>query len=450
MINYIKNNVKRGLDRFKNSFLLSDDLPFTEIFPVDVINDIVENTPSKRSTVFAPLVTLKAFFLQVLGDDGSCKHAVAGVLIDRLSEGKSANTINTGPYTKARQRLPLKQLESAVTAVGKGLHQKMPKAWRWMGYNVVMADGMTVLMPDTPANQAEFPQQQNQKQGLGFPIMRIVALISLAAGSLIAYSYGPYEGKGTGETSLLSQLFGHLTAGDLLLADRYYCTFAICALMQACGVPVLFQMHARKKVDLNLGVSLGPKDHLSEWVKPKLRPVWMSIEDYAALPDKITVREFSVKGKVYLTTLIDSKLYNKQDLVILYKNRWKIELAFRTIKTDMNMEMLRCKNPDNVKKEIAVYLLAYNIIRGNLAQAASLYQKVPNQLSFKSAVQLITQATGQLLSWTGVRLIKAILALLKAISSTAIGRQKRKGQPRVIKRRPKSYPLMNVPRNRYC
>ena len=131
MINYIKNNVKRGLDRFKNSFLLSDDLPFTEIFPVDVINDIVENTPSKRSTVFAPLVTLKAFFLQVLGDDGSCKHAVAGVLIDRLSEGKSANTINTGPYTKARQRLPLKQLESAVTAVGKGLHQKMPKAWRW-------------------------------------------------------------------------------------------------------------------------------------------------------------------------------------------------------------------------------------------------------------------------------------------------------------------------------
>jgi hypothetical protein len=220
---------------------------------------------------------------------------------------------------------------------------------------------------------------------VGFPIARAVALISLAAGTVMAYSLGPYQGKGTGETSLLCPLLSHLSAGDLLLADRYYCTFAIIAMLQACQIPVLFQLHANKKTYFSQGVQLGTKDHLIEWKKPPRKPVWMPDADYALLPETITVREFSTGGIVCVTTLLDCKRFHKQEIALLYKERWKIELDFRSIKTHMRMDMLRCKSPDMVKKEIAVHLLAYNLIRGNLAQAASLHQKAPRQLSFKSA-----------------------------------------------------------------
>ena len=372
---------------------------------------------------------------------------MASVLVDRIVDGQSANTVNTGPYCKARQRLPLKQLTEAATTAGMRLHQQTPDVWRFKGYNVVLTDGATVQMPDTPENQADFPQPDSQKPGLGFPIARLVVLISLAAGTVMDYGLGTYQGKGSGETSLLSQLFGSLSVGDLLMADRYYCTFAIIALMQALGVPVLFPIHAGKKVDFSQGIRLGARDHLIDWKKPKRKPVWMTKHDYADLPETITVREFAVNGRVYMTTLLNAKCYHKQELAILYKQRWKIELDFRSIKTHMGMELLRCKTPDMAKKEIAINLLAYNIIRGNLAQAGSRHEKIPRQLSFRSAVQLVIQASKQVVRLTGERLIKALQALLKAMTATPIGKQQRKSQPRAVKRRPKPFPLLMVPRN---
>jgi hypothetical protein len=219
-----------------------------------------------------------------------------------------------------------------VAITGSRLHQQSSLAWLWHGLNVVLADGTTVLMPDTPKNQAVFPQQSNQKPGLGFPIVRLLALISLATGVIIDYRHGPYQGKGTGETSLFSQMFNALLTGDLLLADRYYCTFAIIALLQAKGIPVLFPLHANKKADFRQGSKLGAKDHVIEWKKPKRKPVWMTTQDYADLPEIISVREFRVKGVVYVTTLLNAKQFHKQELASLYKERWKIELDFRIIK----------------------------------------------------------------------------------------------------------------------
>jgi hypothetical protein len=315
---------------------------------------------------------------------------------------------------------------------------------------VVLVDAATVLMPDTPKNQAVFPQQSNQEPGLGFPIARLLALISLATGTIIDYRLGAYQGKGTGETSLFSQVLNSLLTGDLLLADRYYCTFAIIALLQAKGIPALFPLHANKKADFRQGSKLGAKDHVVEWKKPKRKPVWMTAREYADLPELITVREFRVKGIVYVTTLLNAKQFNKQELASLYKERWKIELDFRTIKTHMGMEMLRCKTPEMVQKEIAVHLLAYNIIRGNLAQAAVMHDKLPRQLSFRSAVQLVCQAAKQLVVLTGQQLIHALLSLLKAMASTVVGLQKRKNQPRAIKRRPKPFPLLTIPRHEAC
>ena len=438
MSNLIRSGIRWQIHNFKKSFLQVEKRPFNDFFPAKTIAAIIANTPHKRTSVFSPLITLQAFIFQVLSDDSSCKLAVAGVLVDRLSQGQSANSINTGPYCKARQRLPLTQMVQAVVTTGSSLHQQSAEAWRWHGLNAVLVDGTTVLMPDTPKNQAVFPQQSNQKPGLGFPIARLVALISLATGA--------YQGKGTGETSLFSQMLNTLLTGDLLLGDRYYCTFAIIVLMQAKGIPVLFPLHANKKADFKRGA----KDHQVEWKKPKRKPVWMTALDYADLPEVITVREFKVKGVVYVTTLLNAKQFNKQELANLYKERWKIESDFLAIKTHMGMDMLRCKTPEMVQKEIAVHLLAYNIIRGNLAQAAVMNNIIPRQLSFRSAVQLVCQATKQMAILTGKRLAYALLALLKAMASTLIGLQKRKNQPRAIKRRPKPFPLLTVPRHEAC
>jgi hypothetical protein len=217
-------------------------------------------------------------------------------------------------------------MTQAVATTGSRLHQQCTMAWLWHGMNVVLADATTVLMPDTPKNQAIFPQQSNQKPGLGFPIARLLALISLATGAIIDYRLGAYQGKGTGETSLFSLMLNSLLTGDLLLADRYYCTFAIIALLQAKGIPVLFPLHANKKADFQKGSKLGAKDHLVEWKKPNRKPVWMTALEYAGLPEVITIREFRVKGVVYVTTLLNAKQFNKQELAILYKERWKIEI----------------------------------------------------------------------------------------------------------------------------
>lgn len=450
MTNLIRTRIRWQIDSFKKSFLQFEKLPFNDFFPTETIETIIAHTPHKRTSVFSPLITLKAFIFQVLSDNSSCQHTVAGVLVDRLSHGQSANSINTGPYCKARQRLPLTPMTQAVETVGSRLHQQSPKAWRWHGFNVVLVDGTTALMPDTPKNQAAFPQQSCQKPGLGFPIVRMVALISLAAGTIIDYRLAAYQGKGTGETSLFSQVLNALLTEDLLMADRYYCTFAIIALLHAKGIPVLFPLHANKKADFRQGRKLGAKDHELEWQKPKRKPVWMDDREYADLPEVITVREFKVKGIVYVTTLLNAKPFNKHELASLYKERWKIELDFRTIKTHMNMEMLRCKTPEMVQKEIAVHLLAYNIIRGNLAQAAVLHHKIPRQLSFRTAVQLICQAGKQIVVLTAKQLTYALLSLLKAIASTVIGLQKRKNQPRAIKRRPKPFPLLTTPRHEAC
>lgn len=446
----IKIAVSRQIDHFRKSFYQLQDLAFNDFLPTSLIDNIIDHTPHVRASVYTPLVTLNTFIHQVLSDDSSCKRAVAGVLADRILAGKFANCVNTGPYCNARERLPLNQLVEAATNVGLTLHKNTDSGWKWKSFNVVITDGTTVLMPDTPANQEAFPQQSNQKAGLGFPIARLVALVSLAAGTVTAYRLAPYQGKGTGEISLLSKLLDNLAVGDLLLGDRYYCTYAIIALLQARGIPVLFQMYAQKIANFSQGIMLGAKDHKVDWIKPKIKPVWMTVQEYSALPQKLTVREFSVKGVVYVTTLDDHKIYSKQELAKLYKERWKIELDIRSIKTNMGMEMLNCKSPDMVKKEIAVHLLAYNIIRGNMAQAAHLYKKIPRNLSFRSAVQIVTQAAKQIVTLTGDALANTSLAILKAVASTPIGRQKRKSQPRAIKRRPQPFPLLTVPRSEAC
>jgi hypothetical protein len=433
---------------FKNTFFQVGELPFKDLLP-DSLIQAIHQSGSVRSTVFTPLLTIKAFIFQVLSPTGSCKEAVAHILMERINFNYPANAMNTGAYCKARLRLSLAHLKAAVISSGQMLHRQASNAWLWKGHRVVMVDGTTLLMPDTEDNQLIYPQQKAQKPGLGFPIVRLVGLVSLATGSCIDFALGPYQGKGTGETSLFSRLINVLGQNDLLIADRYYTSFAIIALLINQGTPLVFRQRSAVISDFRRGQRLGAKDHIIHLIKPKKKPVWMSEEDFAELPDVIYVREFSVKGVVYVTTLLDAKTYPKKSLAELYQQRWKIELDFRTIKTHMGMEMLRCQTAAMVEKEISVNLLAYNLIRANIARGACIQGKEPRYLSFMATVQLMRTTVGMCMTKTGKALGVLIYPLLIAMTETEVGKRIRPNQPRVIKRRPKAYPLMTKPRKEY-
>lgn len=225
---------------FKNTFFQFNDLPFKGLLS-DSLLKTIHQSGSSRDTVFTPLITLRAFLFQVLSSTGACTEAVTPVLIERLGVNCSENSMNTGPSCNARSRLSLSHLKETVTSSGEKLHNSASNHWLWNDYRVMLVDGTTLLMPDTRDNQKTYPQQCVQKPGIGFPIVCLVGLLSLATGGCVDYALGPFQGKGSGETSLFSQLIGSLGTSDLLLADRYYTTYAIMALLLNAGNPTAFQ-----------------------------------------------------------------------------------------------------------------------------------------------------------------------------------------------------------------
>jgi hypothetical protein len=447
MKNSTQGQISYQINRIKTSFAQIEGLPFNKILSSGILQKIADTAGNYRDKIYYPLITLRAFIFQTLSADHSCKDAVTRIYAEQVEKNQSACSINTGPYCKARQRLPEEMMTDVVRDVGMQLHQSAKSEWTWHAYKVMLADGTTLQMPDTPSNQQQYPQQKNQQVGIGFPIARMVALISLSCGSVIDYALAPYEGKLTGELSLLSPLLKNLGPSDLLLADRYYCTYALICLLQQKNIPVVFKNHAQKTSDFRLGKKLGAKDHLIEWMKPKRKPVWMSEDDYEKLPATLKLREIKVKGQIIITTLLDEKKFHKQSIFELYKQRWLIELDLRSIKCIMQMGTLRCKKPSMIAKEIACHFIAYNLIRLMLAQAAALHGWHPRQLSFKGALQLINAFRDTIFSSvTDQHLCLISLAMLKAMASTLIGLRTRDSQPRAIKRRPKPYPLLAVSR----
>ncbi len=247
--------------------------------------------------------------------------------------------------------------------IGERLRTSQPEVWRCLGREVKLIDGTTASMPDTSANQAEFPQSRTQKPGLGFPLIRLVAIISLSCGAVRAWATGPCKGKHSGETALLRQLAHGLSPGDIVIADRYFSGYFLLAWLIRQGVDVVVQQHQLRHTDFRLGKRLGAKDHVVAWARPP-RPAWMDAATYAAMPETQILREVRVAGLTLVTTLVDAGHVSKKELLTLYHARWQVELDLRSIKTVMQMDVLRCKSPAMVKKEIAVHLLAYKCYSG--------------------------------------------------------------------------------------
>lgn len=405
--------------------------------------------------IYTPAVTVWVFLSQCLSPDHSCREAVARLAAWRTAQGLAPCSADTGAYCTARDALPEAACYDLVRRSGRELEAQAPSEWLWRGRRVCVVDGSTVTMPDTPENQAEYPQAHTQAPGCGLPIARVLVMFSLAVGAVLEAALGPYRGKQTGENSLFRTLHPALSDGDVVLADRYYSGWFDLALLAQRGIDVVVRKHPLRANDFRTGRRLGKDDHQVRLAKPQ-RPDWLSTELYEALPAELELREVRVRVKqrgfrsrlfVVVTTLLDPSAFPAREIAELYRRRWQAELHLRSLKAVLQMDHLRCKTPHRVRNEFYMHLLAYNLIRRVMALAAVPAKIPPWQISFKGALQTLNNFLPWLASC--LPLETGCQTLLASITSHVVGNRPNRYEPRRIKRRPKSHDLLQRPRHEY-
>jgi len=432
------------------------NLYFASLLPEDRIMEAFgEASRLWQGWVYTPAVTTWVFLSQCFSADHSCRDAVARLIAWRLSQGLAPCSADTGAYCTACDDLPEEACHQLARDTGRGVEEEAPAKWRWLGHRVLDVDGSTLTMPDTPENQAEYPQQSSQKPGCGFPIARIVVVFSLAVGTVLDAAISKYQGKQTGENSLFRALYDILQTGDVVLADRYFSGWFDMAMPKRRGVDIVVRKHQLRETDFRTGQRLGRDDHLVCWSKPA-RPKWMRKEEYEALPDSLTVREVRVRVQqkgfrprelIVVTTLLDPKKYPAAEIAKLYRRRWQAELNLRSLKIALQMDQLRCKTPHRVRNEFYMHLVAHNLIRRLMAVAAFEADVEPWTVSFKGTMQTVNHLLPVLS--TRVSTEDWCEALLAAIVTHVVGNRPDRFEPRVKKRRPKPYKLMSQPRASY-
>lgn len=456
MANTLENRSRIQLSSIAVGLQNKTGLLFKDAFSGNAIsNTLTRHVPEFRERIYTPLVTLFAWLGQVLSPDRSCADAVARVNADRVAAGETPGSADTGGFCKARDRLPLGLLIELCKGVAEGMERAVPANWLWRGRAVKVVDGSTITVADTPENQAEYPQTRSQKEGVGFPILRLVVVFSLLTGCALGMAQGPYRGKQTGEHALLRQLFGCFKAGDVAIGDAYFSAYFLIAILSCLGVDCVFATHGARFVDFRTGQRLGKKDHRVIWEKPQ-RPDWMDQQTYNTMPATIKVREceidigvpgFRSEKLVLVTTLLHPRSYPRHEIGALYSRRWSAEVNLNAIKTTLQMAHLRAKTPEMVRKEIWATLLAYNLIRKLLAEAAFRYDRRPEELSFKGAVQTLNAYRPLWVTPGALPNAERVFDfLLAAIATRRVGTRPGRVEPRAIKRRPKPYPRMSAPR----
>ncbi len=442
------------------AFLSQRGLPFASVLSAERVERIFAKHGNLFGVgqIYSTSVMVWACLGQVLrdGKQASCQAAVACVVAYRGLLYLSTPTSDTGDYCRARAKLSEAALHELTVEVAAEVEEQADVKWLWKGLHAKLVDGFTFTMPDTAPNQAEYPSPKSQKPGVGLPIARAVAIVSLATACVMDLALGPYSGKETGETALLRQLLRSFQSGDVAVMDRYYCSFVMIAVLLGQGVQVCARMHHKRHVDFRRGRRLGKYDHIIVWTKPQ-RPTWMDQATYDAIPDTLELREIRYnvveKGRrtqtlTVVTTLTDAEVYSKDDIAQLYGFRWNEELDIRSIKQSLNLCHVRCKSPEMVRKELWTTLLGYNLIRTTAATAALLHDKQPRQISFTSTCQYV------LSSWMlfSCNLIEAdrieahCRKLLSQIANCEVANRPGRIEPRVLKRRRHGYKLMQEPR----
>jgi Transposase DDE domain len=454
----IQGRIRRQVSFLRRQFLQDGDLPFTDVLSTEVVSHALTAIGRRwNDRIFTPLVTLWVFLGQVLSADHSCRAAVARLIAHRVSQGHRPCRSATGAYCQARKRLPERFFSVVARLVGHNLDAQVDPRWLWKGRRVCLFDGSTVSMPDTPENRREYPLTYNQVPGTNFAIARIGALISLSCGAILNLGICRYAGKGQGEVSLLRQLWEVLRPGDVLLGDRLMSGWVGMYLLKQRGVDTVSRLSAHRRADFRKGIRLGKDDHLIVWRKPtSIRSVDRRM--YNALPDSITVREvrfrveqcgFRTRSVVLVTTVLDPQQASKEELASLYRARWNNELDLRSIKVTLQMDMLRCKTPELVRKEIWTHVLAYNLIRTVMAQAAAKEEVAPRSISFKATLRIL-EAFQSLIAFQAhcgaAHRVSIYQQVLRAIAVHRVADRPDRFEPRMAKRRPKRYDRLTRPR----
>jgi len=423
---------------------------FAPWLPPELLSQADEG-PNSRDRIYTVRRTFFGFLYQVLKPECPCREIVRQIQAlfglqeqIRVDEG-------TGAYCQARKRLPLETLQRLRVAVAAVAERS---AQLWHGLRVILIDGTTTSLPDTPKNQRAYPQPGGQKLGCGFPLLKLVGLFSLASGVSLDYAKG---NKHHHELRLLQPLLEQFKPGDLALADRGFSSYVLLALFFLRRVACLFRLHQARPGDLRRGKRLGKNDRLVVWHKPKQKPRWLPRSWWKKIPDqlklrvlrfKLSRRGFRPESVMLVTTLLDAQEYPAQDIAELYARRWQIELWFRDIKTSMGMEVLRCKSPQMVHKELEMFFIAYNFIRCLMAQAGAIHQAPLERLSFKGTVDSVRQFSLAIAQAHSKKKQKQLVAqLLEVIACDEVPDRLGRREPRAVKRRPKPYQLLNRPRH---
>lgn len=439
----------------KEKFLNSVGLPFQDVLSAAEIERVLESEQLKyRNSVFSPVVTVWAFLSQVLDPDKSLRQAVSRVIAWLNAAGEALPSSDTGAYSKARSRLTERIVEKLFQKTVQGLEAPVPESALWCGRKVRVCDGTSILMSDTPDNQQAYPQHSNQAPGCGFPIAKLVVMFSLSTGAVVDALISAFN---TSELVMARQLYDQLTPGEVMLADSAFGNYGDMVLIHRAGADGVFRKHHARSTDFRRGKKLGIGDHIVTWHKPQRCPKAIPLEVWSQLPESLQVREvhllitqagFRPKEIILVTTLLDVKVYTKSKLAQLYQQRWQAaEVNLRHLKTTLCLEMVSAKTPAMVRKEIWMHLMAYNLLRKLMWQAAQSAQVAPLSLSVQGTRQHFQQLVPLLahaLTQQRQRLFEQLLAVL---TTEQVPSRPNRVEPRVKKRRPKAYPWMQQPRS---
>ncbi len=442
----------RRLQPLRQQSLLHLDALFAPLLPADLLSQADEG-PHSRQRIFSLRRTFFGFLYQVLNPQCACREVVRQVqALFGLHNQGPVNGDSSG-FCQARARLPLDRL-TRLRCAAAAHAQRFSE--RWLGLCVKVIDGTTTSLPDTAKNQRAYPQPGGQKPGCGFPLLKLVGVFSLATGALLDYAKG---NKRQHELNLMQRLLESLKPGDLALADRGFSCFTLLALLLGRGVHSLFRLHQARSSDMRKGKALGKNDRLMVWEKPCQKPRYLPKALWKRVPAQLSVRVirfslevpgFRVQSVTLVTTLLDAQAYPAEELARLYARRWRIELWFRDIKSTMGMEVLRCKSPGMVHKELEMFFIAYNLVRCLMVQAGDLGQVPVEWLSFKGTVDSVRQFSVAIAQARSRKKQKQLIAqLLEIIAQDQLPDRPGRREPRAVKRRPKPFPLLNRPRDEF-
>jgi Transposase DDE domain len=402
-----------------------------------------------RDRVLTPVTTVQLFLLQILHGNTACSH------LPHLSGLR----FTAAAYCQARAKLPLRFFDLLLERFGRAVQRAALDEERWHGHRTFLVDGSGCSMPDTPALQDAFGQSTEQRPGCGFPVAHLLGLFHAGTGVLLKLVVAPLL---THDLAQVRAVHPTLQPGDVLVADRGLCSYAHLALLVQAGVHAVLRVGARQIVDFTPGrpfvlpsvrrtpavkgiprsrwlKALGVHDQLVAWLKPKTCPSWLARETLAALPASLVLREvryhlstpgFRTREITLVTTLLDTEVYAVPDLAELYRRRWQIETSLAHLKTTMQMDVLHCKTVPGVLKELMVFAIVYNLVRLVMWQSATLQHTKVEQISFLDALRWLSAPS------TGIPLVALIVNPARPY----------RVEPRVKKRRPKSFPFMIKPR----